>query len=276
MMNLRGQSEPGQPEGWRPQDTLAGDAAPESPSPGTDDICRILKATQTENYYLRRLLERCEREHRMIVYDIHDGVGQLLVSATMMQEQVLRLQEARDLQAAQEMSGRILQMLRTAVKDVRRLVSGERPGDLDRLGLVAALRNLAADGQEQFGVQCDFAEKIESAKLSASLETVIYRVAQEALMNALRHSNSPTVLMTLTQHGSKICLKIEDWGVGFDAKAASAGGLGLEGIRQRTRLFGGRVGIRSCPGRGTLVKVQFPLREKREERETDNRKGSGE
>jgi signal transduction histidine kinase len=211
----------------------------------------------------------------MIAYDIHDGIGQLLVGATIIQEQVLCLQEAGDVQAAQETSSRILQMLRTAIKDVRRLASGERPGELDRLGLVAALRRLAADGQEEFGVQCDFAENIASAKLPATLETVVFRVAQEALMNALRHSKSPTVLITLTQRGGTICLKVEDWGVGFDAKAASTGGLGLEGIRKRTRLFGGRVGIRSSLGRGTLVKVQFPLREKREESKTDNTKGAG-
>ena len=70
-------------------------------------------------------------------------------------------------------------------------------------------------------------------------------------------------------------MKVEDWGVGFDVKTAATGGFGLEGIRQRARLFGGRVGIRSSPGRGTLVKVQFPIQEKRRKTETDNRKGAG-
>ena len=94
-------------------------------------------------------------------------------------------------------------------------------------------------------------------------------------MNALRHSSSPTVLMTLTERGGKMCIKVEDWGVGFDVKTAATGGFGLEGIRQRARLFGGRVGIRSSPGRGTLIKVQFPIQEKRRKAETDNRKGAG-
>jgi signal transduction histidine kinase len=185
------------------------------------------------------------------------------------------LQGAHDYQAAQEMSKRILQMLRAAIKDVRRLANGERPGNLDRLGLVTALQQLVAEGREQFGVQCEFAENIESTKLAAPLGTVIFRVAQEALMNALRHSSSPTVLMTLTERGGKMCIKVEDWGVGFDVKMAATGGFGLEGIRQRARLFGGRVGIRSSPGRGTLIKVQFPIQEKRRKAETGNRKGAG-
>jgi signal transduction histidine kinase len=120
LLNPHELSEQGLSEGHneRHSDNVAGDVAPNTPSPGTEDICRTLKATQTENYYLRRLLETCERDRRMVAYDIHDGIGQLLVSATMIQERVLHLQEARDFQAAQEMSNRILQMLRAAIKDV--------------------------------------------------------------------------------------------------------------------------------------------------------------
>jgi signal transduction histidine kinase len=148
-------------------------------------------------------------------------------------------------------------------------------GGLDRLGLVAALKQLVAEGQEQFGVQCEFAENIGCTKLAAPLETVIFRVAQEALMNALRHSNSPTVQMTLSTRRDRICVKVEDWGVGFDVKAAAAGGFGLEGIRQRARLFGGRVGIRSSAGRGTVINVRFPILEKRRKTAIDNRNGAG-
>ena len=83
-------------------DKIVADDAQVNPSPTAKGIDRILKAAQTENYYLRRLLETCERDRRMVAYDIHDGIGQLLVSATMMQERVLCLQEARDFQAAQE------------------------------------------------------------------------------------------------------------------------------------------------------------------------------
>jgi two-component system sensor histidine kinase NreB len=139
---------------------------------------------------------------------------------------------------------------------------------------VAALQQLVADGREQFGVQCEFAENIESTKLASPLETVIFRVAQEALMNALRHSSSPTVLMTLTERGGKMCIKVEDWGVGFDVKTATTGGFGLERIRQRARLFGGQVGIRSSPGRGTLIKVQFSIQEKRRKSQSGNKKGT--
>jgi signal transduction histidine kinase len=126
-LRLKGQDE-------HHSDKVDANDAQVNPSLTTDGVDRILTATQTENYYLRRLLETCERERRMVAYDIHDGVGQLLVGATMIQEEVLRLQESRDFQAAQEKSNRILQMLRTAIKDVRRLASGERPGGLGPAG----------------------------------------------------------------------------------------------------------------------------------------------
>ena len=165
-------------------------------------------------------------------------------------------------------------MMHTHQPSTRRWLKrqGERPVNLDQLGLVAALQKMVAEGQEWFGIQCEFAENIESTKLTATLEMVIFQIAQEALTNALRHSNSPTVLMTLTKRGGKICLTVEDWGMGFDVKEAETGGFGLERIRQHAQMFGGRVGIRSSPGRVTLLKVRFPIQEKRRKEETDNRK----
>jgi signal transduction histidine kinase len=111
-------------------------------------------------------------------------------------------------------------------------------------------------------VECAFAEDVQFTSLAEPIETSIFRIAQEALSNALRHSGSRAVLVTLNQRGHWLCLKVEDWGVGFDPETVGTKGVGLEGIRQRTQLFEGRVKIRSAPGKGTMIKVELPVLEK--------------
>ena len=94
------------------------------------------------------------------------------------------------------------------------------------------------------------------------LENAIYRIAQEALTNACKHSKSKKVTVTMTQEGQDVQLEVRDWGIGFDTESVKEGHFGLEGIRQRARLLGGRLTIESSPESGTLVRVIVPILEK--------------
>jgi signal transduction histidine kinase len=94
------------------------------------------------------------------------------------------------------------------------------------------------------------------------LENGIYRIVQEALTNACKHSKSKKVTVTMTQEGQDVRLKVQDSGIGFDPESVEKGHFGLEGIRQRVRLLGGRLTIVSTPGSGTLVQVVVPILEK--------------
>ncbi|MGA7698124.1 MAG: ATP-binding protein, partial [Thermoguttaceae bacterium] len=99
-------------------------------------------------------------------------------------------------------------------------------------------------------------------RLPSILENAIYRIAQEALTNACKHSKSKKVTVTMTQEGQDIRLEVRDWGIGFDQEAIGKGHFGVEGIRQRVRLLDGRLTIESKPEYGTLVQVVVPILEK--------------
>ena len=99
-------------------------------------------------------------------------------------------------------------------------------------------------------------------RLPSILENAIYRIAQEALTNACKHSQSKKVTVTMTQEGQDVRLEVRDWGIGFDPESVEKGHFGLEGIRQRVRLVGGRLTIESTPESGTLVQVVVPILER--------------
>ena len=101
-------------------------------------------------------------------------------------------------------------------------------------------------------------------RLDPDLETLVYRVTQEALTNAAKYADSPNVKLTLERSGARLRLLVEDHGCGFDvdaalAVAASDRGFGLRAMRDRVQLFGGRFQVTSAPGRGTTIEVEVPL-----------------
>jgi signal transduction histidine kinase len=85
------------------------------------------------------------------------------------------------------------------------------------------------------------------------------QIAQEGLTNACQHSKSEKVRVSLLQHGDEVRIEIRDWGTGFDPKAVPKNRFGLEGIRQRARLLGGKCSIRSRTGKGTWITVELPV-----------------
>ena len=91
------------------------------------------------------------------------------------------------------------------------------------------------------------------------MENAIYRIAQEGLTNACQHSKSEKVRVSLLQREDRVRIEIRDWGVGFDTKKVRGDHFGLEGIRQRARLLGGKCSIRSKPGKGTRITVDLPV-----------------
>ena len=97
------------------------------------------------------------------------------------------------------------------------------------------------------------------------LENAIDRIAQEALTNACKHSKSKRATVTMTQEGQDVRLEVRDWGIGFDPESVEKGHFGVEGIRQRVRLLGGRLTIESTLGSGTLVQVVVPILERQNE-----------
>lgn len=210
----------------------------------------------------RRLLEVQEAERRHLARELHDEIGQVLTVAKIHLQSVAEGPDTSGLAARIQEPVRLLDRL---LAQVRSLSLDLRPPLLDDLGLVAALNwllqhpaagsttprvHLSAPGI--FG-RCD-----------PTIETACFRIAQEALTNALRHAQAESVDLTLSVQRNALHLTVEDNGIGFDAAAArvraeGGGSIGLLGMSERASLAGGALTLLSAPGRGTRVEAIFPL-----------------
>jgi two-component system sensor histidine kinase DegS len=155
-----------------------------------------------------------------------------------------------------------LRLLRAAVDESRRLISGLRPPTLDELGIVAAVESLVADARIDVP-QVTFTYDLPPGRLAAQLETTIFRIVQESLSNARRHASASRVDIVVVakppEPDRRMRVSVHDNGVGFDPAVVPNTRFGLEGIRQRARMLGSEAVIRSSPGQGTTIEIDLPL-----------------
>ncbi|QQQ02895.1 sensor histidine kinase [Lysobacter enzymogenes] len=223
------------------------------------ELLQQLQRNEREFRRLGRAVWRVqEDERRRIARDLHDGVGQNLTALK------LRL---HDIQSALEPQQTVLReglaqalaLCADTLEDTRELSRLLRPPILDDLGLEAALRWLARshDGRDGARVELELGALPE---LDGELQTVLFRTAQEALANAARHAQARRVRIGLHCRGDELHLDVRDDGRGCDPVAALAsGGNGLGGMRERLRLYGGRLEIASAPGAGLRLSARLPL-----------------
>jgi signal transduction histidine kinase len=122
--------------------------------------------------------------------------------------------------------------------------------------------HLVHEESRQKGPKIEFQSRVDFDRLAPILENAIYRIIQEALTNARIHSKSQKVRVGLLQKNDHVRIVIRDWGIGFTPNDVKENCYGLEGIRERARLLGGRCGIRTGPGKGTRIRVELPLVER--------------
>jgi len=210
------------------------------------------------NAALQRLNETLEAEVKRLAHALHDDAGQLLAVAHIKLEDIAhtlppdlreRLQEVR-------------QVLDQIESQLRGLAHELRPLALEDQGLLPALRILAATISCRRGLRVTV-EATDSTRLPRKIETVLYRVIQEALKNSSKHAQASVVKIRLWRQEDFVCCSIEDDGAGFDVKALASGrirqGLGLIGIQERLQVLGGTCEIHSILGQGTTLNVKIPL-----------------
>jgi signal transduction histidine kinase len=207
-----------------------------------------------------QLLRAQETERRSIARELHDEIGQAL-TALKINLQALQRGKATDLKSRLDES---LSIVDRTLQQVRDLSLDLRPSMLDDLGLQAALRWYLDRVGQRAGLAVQFVAGVIDAPLPAELQTVCFRVAQEALTNVVRHAQASKVRVEMRLAGAELELLILDDGVGFDVRAAMSratrgGSLGLLGVRERVTLLGGRIALDSSD-KGTEVRVWLPLR----------------
>jgi two-component system sensor histidine kinase UhpB len=204
-----------------------------------------------------------EAERGRIARDLHDSVGQSLTALKIQLEVLLQEAGGRTDGLAARLAS-LTDLADRTLHEVRLLSHRLRPPMLDDLGLVPTLRWLARSFGARLPVEIVAGGLDGEMRLDPDLETLLYRVAQEALSNAARHAQASSALVRLERNAGRIRLCITDTGRGFDVAAvqhqpAAGSGFGLSGMRDRVRLFGGRFAVRSRPGEGTAIEVDLPV-----------------
>lgn len=223
---------------------------------------RLLQRLEANEHEFRRLGRAVwnvqEDERRRLARELHDGLGQNL---TALKHRLSRLLDELppELAAQRERLGEALAMCAGSLEDTRELSRLLRPPILDDLGLEPALQWLARS-VDAGGAMRVVVEIEPLPALDGELQTLLFRVAQEALNNASKHAAAGSVLLRLVARGGELLLQVIDDGRGCDAsRALRAGGSGLGGMRERLRLYGGGLELRSAPGQGTRLRARVPL-----------------
>jgi two-component system, NarL family, sensor histidine kinase UhpB len=218
----------------------------------------MMKRLETERREaVARKLSAQEEERQRIARGLHDEVGQTMTGVLLLLKRL-----ARDATPEQ---GAALTEAQAAVKasleDVRRTAQELRPEVLDHLGLPSALINLARTFSNRTGIPVREQLPTHLPGLDPQVELVLYRVAQEGLTNAARHSRASEVTLVLEHDADSVALRVLDNGRGFDGSRAEGGG--LRGIRERALIVGGAVAIKPAPTGGAEIRLQVPVKTER-------------
>ena len=203
-------------------------------------------------------------ERNRLARDLHDSVTQSLYSLTLFTQAALELGETGKSEQIKHNLTRIADTAGQSLKEMRLLVYNLRPITLEDEGLVGALRHRLDSVEGRAGVQTRFVVKPEGAiELPTAVEEGLYRIAQEALNNAMQHAHatSVSVCIVVSPDGRRLELEVSDNGCGFDPEGVKdKGGLGLISITERVRDLGGKLSINSVPEQGTTIKVSLEVK----------------
>jgi PAS domain S-box-containing protein len=213
---------------------------------------------------LGKLVVAQEEERRRVAHEVHDGLAQMIVAVQQHLEAFAK-QHPPDSPLGRENLDWNLELVQQTVEETRRVIGGLRPTALDDFGLAAALR-LQVEALRTEGWEIVYKEALGDQRLPAAVETMLYRVAQEALTNVRKHADTTRVRLKLARLGREVRLRIRDRGRGFRTTESTGGGgpgekVGLSGMRERVTLLGGAFEVYSRPGVGALIVARVPLTE---------------
>lgn len=222
-------------------------------------VCSIRDVTERKRLqdFSEGALRSVEEERQRIARELHDDTAQRLATL-MLRVRLLGMESDEDRRrfALEELREQILE----AAEGVKRIARGLRPPELEEVGLVSAFHAHLRNLRESTGVEVEAHLDAVDHLLSDEAKLALYRIVQESLSNAVRHSGAAHVCLTLRVENAVVSAEVEDDGRGFraDRVAGQGGGLGLVGMQERAFMIGARVTVDSTPGEGTRVRVELP------------------
>jgi len=206
---------------------------------------------------LRQLFDAQEQERSRIARDLHDELGQHLTAIMI---GLRTIEQAADLPQAMERARTVAAAGAAGLSEVRRIARALRPTVLEDLGLVTAIERLGEEFQSVNGVPVELALSIDpSTRFAQQVELCVFRVVQESLTNAAKHAGAQRLRVRLAASNAMISVLVADDGHGFDPDETMGSSFGLNGMRERVELFGGRFEVKSKPGGGTTILAEVPV-----------------
>jgi signal transduction histidine kinase len=201
-------------------------------------------------------------ERNRLAREIHDTLAQGLTGIILQLE--LAEMAGGDKAQIEKRIAKAIELARENLHEARRTIVDLRSEPLEGVSLAQALEKLAADACRDYGLKAEFRGADTIDRYSARVESTLYRIAQEAIVNVRRHAGATRVWVELSPCDDHLCLSVVDDGHGFDpaavrSRADGGGGFGLRGMSERASLLGGELVVDSQPGRGTRVQVSVPM-----------------
>ncbi len=207
-------------------------------------------------YSLKSFIEGEEKERQRLSRELHDGIGQYLVSVKMQLESLLY----RDEKDVREQIPKIRTDFDKIVDEIRRISNNLMPSVLEAFGIVFAIRNLCVETSEHTGLKISLDFKGDFESLNKTIKTYIFRIAQEALNNIVKHARANRVELVLIRQREDVLFKIRDDGKGFNLQEIKSGtGHGMNNMRERVNLLNGSIEIDSHVNKGTQITINIPL-----------------
>ncbi|HEJ7299718.1 TPA: nitrate respiration regulation sensor histidine kinase NreB [Staphylococcus aureus] len=206
---------------------------------------------------MRKTISAQENERKRISRELHDSVIQEMLNVDV-QLRLLKYQE--DTTKLLEDAENIEYIVAKLIDDIRNMSVELRPASLDDLGLEAAFKSYFKQFEENYGIKIIYTSNIKNTRFDSDIETVVYRVVQEAILNALKYADVNEINVGIRQTGRHLVAEVIDAGNGFDPSSKPKGsGLGLYGMNERAELVSGSVNIETKIGEGTNVTLNIPI-----------------
>ncbi|HBT20214.1 MAG TPA: histidine kinase [Peptococcaceae bacterium] len=225
-----------------------------------ENVWEEIEKLQEREKTVYAIIRAQEEERLRIAREIHDGPAQSLANMVMQAEYCQKLLEIRPEDAVKELA-LLKETARANLESIRKIIFALRPMDLDDLGLVPAVKRFLNELGCSSGLVVEFKFVGRDCRYSSAIEVAVFRIIQEAVNNAVKHSKASTLRVVLETQPSMIAAIIRDDGIGFDESNIKEDSYGIKGMRERTALLNGDIKISSWPGRGTEIMVKIPVQE---------------
>jgi signal transduction histidine kinase len=219
---------------------------------------RFSRSLRTIKTFSERILTAHEEERKRLARELHDGLGQSLLT-TKFNLQRMNREDMNEAKKERLIEGAIDELSRS-IDELRDISAGLRPPFLEEMGLAVALQMHAEKLSRRIRIDVDVAAPLD-VRPSAQVEDNLFRIFQEAVSNAAKHSGAKRMSVALTRCNNTVIMEIKDDGSGFDYDQArrQGRGIGLDTMKERVHLLGGSLHLRSRTGWGTSIRVEVPF-----------------